>query len=96
MSNDMYLVCTHHPDRVHSFRLAHRRYPLSCYITAVSARKLDSSLNDWLEEHAKCGASRDHFTIAFDEPKDHDLPKIQPVANGVHLALVSSTEPRSD
>lgn len=77
--NTMYLVCTHHPDRVHSFRLA-ARGTCTRYITGS---KVGQKLDEWLEEHATCGGGQDHFTIAFDLPKDHDLPKIEPVADNV-------------
>lgn len=86
----MYLVCTHHPERVHSFRLAIRGTGGFRYIT--NDRRLISSLEGWLEEHAHCGGGLDHFTIAFDLTKDHDVPKIQPVADRVHAALASAKQ----
>lgn len=88
MSNTMYLVCTHHPDRVHSFRLASR----GTATQYLSHKRVEQKLEDWFSAHRLCGGGLDHFTIAFDLPKDHDLPKIEPVANGVHLALAKGAE----
>lgn len=83
MSNTMYLVCVHHPDRVYSFRLGSRG-TCTRYITGA---RIGQKLDDWLELHATCGGGQDHFTLAFDLTKDHDLPNPEPLADGVHLAL---------
>jgi hypothetical protein len=83
MSNTMYLVCVHHPDRVHSFRLGSRG-TCTRYVTGA---RIGQKLDDWLELHATCGGGQDHFTLAFDLTKDHDLPIPAPVANAVHGVL---------
>lgn len=89
----MYLVCTHHPDKAHAFILASREG--RAFEPDVSWNKLaprpaeryGKALEKFLKAHAECGHSLDHFTIAFDQPKDHDLPKVEPVADRVHAAL---------
>lgn len=87
MSNVMYLVCTHHPERVHSFRLAIRGTKTQ-YVSSGIRRQLADKLEEWLEEHRDCGGGFDHFTLAFDQPKDHDASAPpDKIANGVHAAL---------
>jgi hypothetical protein len=82
MSNTMYLVCVHHPEQIHALRLANRG--IDFY---KPARRIDQSLERFLEDHKMCGGGFDHFTIAYAQTKDHDLPNPEPLADGVHLAL---------
>lgn len=81
--NTMYLVCVHHPDKADAFVLASRAQ-LHEY---CSAHLYAPALHKWFAAHKHCGGGFDHFTIAYDQVKDHDLPKPAPLANGVHLAL---------
>lgn len=92
MSNTMFLVCTHHPDRVHSLRLALRNAIADGYHRVPLSARIES----FLETHKHCGGGCDHFTLAFELPKDHDLPKIEPVANGVYVALTDAATGRPD
>lgn len=80
--NTMYLVCVHHPSPMEALCLG-RRVGLKGYDHAPASAKVEK----FFEKHKHCGGGCDHFTIAFEQPKDHDLPKPAPLADGVHLAL---------
>jgi hypothetical protein len=90
MSNTIYLVCVHHPDKSDAFVLAERA-DLTGYVHGkLLPRYLQSQadrLAKFFKRHAHCGRGCDHFTIAFDKQKDWDLPKPAPVAEAVHLNL---------
>jgi hypothetical protein len=79
--NTMYLVCVHHPEAMHALRLGRRN--LDGYNIAPTSAKIEK----FFAEHKLCGGGFDHFTIAFELAKDHDLPLPKPVADGVHMAL---------
>lgn len=82
--NRMFLTCRHHPTQAESFLLADRNNGES-YVAPgfiVSTR-----LQKWLNEHAACGGTFDHFTVSYAQQKDLDLPKPAPVANAVHATL---------
>lgn len=81
MSNTMWLVCAHHPDRTEAIQLGRR--VSDGFARAPHAAKLD----EFFEQHKLCGGGHDHFTVAFDRPKDWDLPTPAPVADAVHAAL---------
>jgi len=84
--NTMYLVCVHHPDKADSVLLADRcdsDGKKHAYTSMVGERRLAK----FFEKHAHCGGGFDHFTIAYTEQKDHDVPKPELLANGVHLVL---------
>lgn len=97
--NAIYLTCRHHPSIAESFALAARgemllNVPaeLSGYFiaAATSAPGRDNyvrSLVKWLDQHARCGGTLDHFTIGYHTHKDHDLPAMNAVATGVHHAI---------
>jgi hypothetical protein len=97
LGNLIYLCCRHHPAIPESFLLAIRddaiQRPFG-YFTRTSEKTLadttsyDRSLQKWLSKHATCGGTVDHFTIAYAQPHDHDLPKANPVRDAVHLHLV--------
>lgn len=90
-SNRMYLVCTHHPDQRDALLLAERSSSDSRYFVS-SCRclgKCECSKNElrsqqkWFETHADCGGTHDHFTVAFEMPKDHDI-HVEAAVNGAH------------
>lgn len=88
--NLMYLVCVHHPDKADAFRLSQRErfgYGIAAGRELRPADRYVRSLEKFLDTHRHCGGGFDHFTIAFGQVKDYDLPKPEPLANGVHLAL---------
>lgn len=93
-ANTLYLVCAHHPNQVDAFRLADRAPKrdfsggMDAYSGAIHLG--DRALNKWFVAHAHCGGSFDHFSLAFERPKDHDIPIDKPLANAVHLQLVTS------
>ncbi len=82
--NTMFLVCTHHPTAADSFHLGARVKGSGYKPRDVG---LERGLRKWLDTHSTCGGGYDHFTIAFELPKDGDLLKVDPIANGVHVAL---------
>lgn len=53
----------------------------------TSGRRADQAMDKFFEAHKLCGGGFDHFTIAYAQAKDHDLPNPEPLADGVHLAL---------
>lgn len=79
--NTMWLVCVHHPDRTQALQLGRRVF--GAYDKVPHKQAIEA----FLHEHATCGGGFDHFTIAFDQPKDHDLPKPAPLADAVHAVL---------
>lgn len=79
--NTMWLVCIHHPDRTQSLQLGRR--VMRGYSRAPHAHDIER----FFREHEGCGGGYDHFTIAFDLGKDHDLPKPAPLADAVHAVL---------
>lgn len=87
--NTMYLVCVHHPDKAQAFALAERSDKASGYVNCIEIDRTYElqSLEAFFKTHVHCGGGFDHFTIAFELAKDHDLPKPAPVADGVHMAL---------
>lgn len=84
MSNTMYLVCVHHPEQIHALRLGMRDDRLTDGYKRVP---LAARIEAWLAEHRICGGGHDHFTIAYAQAKDHDLPNPEPLADSVHLTL---------
>jgi len=105
MSNTMWLVCTHHPNQVDAFLLADRSPRrdmsgrMSPYSSALHAPDAESiaannarrAFEKFLRVHAHCGTGFDHFSIAYEKPKDHDVPLEKPLANAVHLTLVQGS-----
>ncbi len=85
MSNTLFITCKHHPTQGESFRLASRAD--NCSYSNSSALLEQSALQKWLERHAACGGTFDHFTASYAEVKDNDLPT--PVAEAVHATLVA-------
>ena len=88
--NTMYLVCVHHPDKADAFRLSQRErlgYGIAAGRELRPPDRYVRSLEKFLETHKHCGGGFDHFTIAYDQAKDHDLPQPAPIADAVHLAL---------
>ncbi len=90
MSNTMYLVCVHHPEPVLSLRLASRTLvrdrsgdmePYTVY------KRTQENMERFFEAHKLCGGGFDHFTIAYEQTKDYDLPTPAPLADAVHLSL---------
>lgn len=79
--NTMWLVCTHHPDRTQALCLGRRS------TRGYESRANDKALHNFYRMHESCGGGFDHFTIAFDREKDHDLPKPAPLADAVHAVL---------
>jgi hypothetical protein len=86
MSNTLYLTCKHHPSTEDSFLLADRKRGES-YRAGVLSR-----LQKWLDKHASCGATTDHFTAGYAQQKDIELPAPALVANGVHQVLRAANE----
>jgi hypothetical protein len=81
MSNTMYLVCVHHPEQVLSLRLGVRE------MDGYNHSPRSSVIEAFFNAHKLCGGGLDHFTIAYEQTKDHDLPIPAPVANAVHGVL---------
>lgn len=81
MRNALWLCCIHHPDRTQAIQLGRR--VADGYHRAPTAAKLE----EFFEKHELCGGGFDHFTIAYDLTKDHDLPTPNRVADVVHLKL---------
>lgn len=79
--NTMWLVCAFHPDRTQALQLGRRVF--GAYARAPHAKDVEA----FFREHAGCGSTLDHFTIAYDRPKDHDVPKPAPLADAVHVTL---------
>lgn len=79
--NVMWLVCAHHPDRTEAIQLGRRT------IDAFNRAPHAARLEEFFERHKYCGGGHDHFTIAYDRPKDWDLPKPAPLADAVHAVL---------
>jgi hypothetical protein len=86
LSNTLYLTCKHHPSPAESFVVAERREGES-FKAGVMVR-----LQKWLDRHAACGGTLDHFTAGYALTKDGDLPNPAPIANGVHHVLRSANE----
>lgn len=86
MSNTLYLTCKHHPSIAESYVVAERKVGES-YKAGVGVR-----LQKWLDKHAACGGTIDHFTVGYAKPKDGDVPNQAPVAESVHLALRVANE----
>lgn len=82
--NRMFLTCRHHPSIEHSFCFADRKDAAS-----YEARGNNSRLQKWLDTHATCGGGFDHFTLAYSQQKDGDMPSANPVGDAVHVALNS-------
>ena len=85
-ANLMYLVCRSHPERVNSLVLGKRN--AGCYGKVPDPRQVEK----WFEQHAFCGGGRDHFTIAYDQTADWDVPKPAPVADAVHAVARAANE----
>lgn len=81
--NRIYLTCKHHPTQAESFGVASRNDDASYSCALVEAR----SLQKWLDKHAACGGTFDHFTLSYAQEKDADVPKSNPVSDAVHAAL---------
>lgn len=86
--NRMFLVCTHHPTQRDSYLIAGRNR--RGYDNLIEDE--DGYFSKWLIKHAACGGGFDHFSLAFERPKDHDIPIDKPLANAVHLQLITSGE----
>lgn len=93
--NTLYIVCIHHPDQVHACRLASRTLvrdmsgdmqPYTC------PRRVDQHLEKFFEDHKLCGGGFDHFALAFERPKDHDLPTPAPLTEAVNEALIEARD----
>lgn len=82
--NRMFLTCRHHPTQAESYLLADRNDGAS-YFASFGGKS--ERLQKWLDKHAACGGTFDHFTLSYAEQKDLDLPKSAPVANAVHATL---------
>jgi hypothetical protein len=105
MSNTIYLVCVHHPDKADAFVLAERA-DLMGYTHFLDQggkmlpRFMQSQadrLAKFFKRHKHCGRGCDHFTIAFDQAKDWDIPKPETLAEAVHAHLqVAANEPATD
>ncbi len=103
--NALYLTCRHHPSIAESFAIAARGemllnvpadlagYFIAAATTAPGRDNYVKSLVKWLDRHARCGGSLDHFTIGYHSPKDHDLPNVDPVTGGVHRAIREARKP---
>lgn len=93
--NLMYLVCTHHPDRMDALVIGSRGQSANGRgLPYTSMLTQNSALQKFLDKHARCGGGFDHYTIAFDAGKDQDLPK--PVASAVARAVTEAQiEPSS-
>ena len=90
MSNTMWLVCVHHPDKADAFRLSCRErqgYGIAAGRELRPPDRYARSLEKFFETHKTCGGGFDHFTIAYDLTKDHDLPTPNPCADAVHGVL---------
>lgn len=92
--NTIYIVCLHHPHPSQAFRVASREgiEPFTPDIAwnklaAQPANRYGKGLEKFFETHKLCGGGFDHFALAFELPKDHDLPKAEPLAEGVHAGL---------
>jgi hypothetical protein len=82
--NRLFITCRHHATLAESFCLADRPDA-----TSYEARGNHSRLQKWFDTHATCGGGFDHFTIAYSQQKDGDMPSAKPVADAVHVALNS-------
>lgn len=86
--NRMFLTCRHHPTQAESFLVADRpdgeSFSAADKFTAGISH---NRLQKWLNEHAACGGTFDHFTVSYAQQKDLDLPKPAPLANAVHATL---------
>lgn len=83
----MFLTCRAHPTRVESCLIAERANDESYVVTArvdFGRLSLAENLQKWINEHANCGGTFDHFTLSYENQKDVDLPSV-PAA--VHRAL---------
>jgi galactokinase/mevalonate kinase-like predicted kinase len=69
--NRMFLVCTHHPQMVDAIAIG-RRNSFDGYRTAANA----AALEKWLDTHKDCGGTQDHYTIAYENTKDHDKSQL--------------------
>lgn len=78
MSNRLYLVCSHCPDRAQSFALGERG------VDGYRSQSETKGLQKWFDAHRHCGNNHDHFTVAYDFPKNHDMKSVEA---GVHKAL---------
>ena len=88
--NTMWLVCVHHPERTQALFLGRRM------IRGYSRTCSQKELEDFYRDHETCGGGFDHFTIAYDRDKDHDLPKPAPLADAVHATLRNPPEAAND
>jgi len=92
VGNVMYLCCKHCPRPEQSFLLSERGEAMNGAVGYQIHNKriatIHVNLNKWLERHASCGGTVDHFTIAYAQATDHDVPKANPVRDAVHLHLV--------
>lgn len=88
MSNQrIWLVCSHHPHREQGIALGKR------LVDGFYRCPTDRELEAWFDEHKHCGGGHDHFTVAYDHPKDYDVSSpAPPIAAHVRLALVSASE----
>lgn len=84
--NTLYLTCKHHPSPAESFVVAERKSGES-YKAGVVTR-----LQKWLDKHAACGGTIDHFTAGYAKTKDGDVPNPAPIADGVHQILRAANE----
>ena len=87
--NRLYIICTVcGSDTQHSQMLGMRRG--SGYFKAPGRREME----EWFEEHAKCGGTLDHFKLALSKPENWDAAEvIDPGTNtalAVKLALIES------
>lgn len=69
--NRMFLACRHCATKAESFLLGDRT--VDGYRTSVDRK----ALQKWLDTHKHCGNEHDHFTIAFDLPKNHDMTSVE-------------------
>lgn len=79
--NTLWLVCNFHPDRTQALQLGRRVF--GPFGRAPHAKDIEA----FYREHAGCGATLDHFTLAYDQAKDHDVPKPAPLSDAVHAVL---------
>lgn len=90
VGNTMWLVCVHHPDRTQALCLGRRS------TRGYNTRVDEKTLHNFYREHEGCGGGYDHFTVAFDFDKDHDLPKPAVLADAVHAVLRDPPEAAND
>lgn len=82
-ANRIFLVCTHHPEEQHALVLGSR------LANGYHRAPRPVQIEEWFDLHKHCGGNADHFTIAFQKPKNWDIsPPAPPIAAHVRLALV--------